>query len=858
VSDDFVVNVDNSTLNLNGDVVRVAPSGITSSQIADGSVASIDIANNTLTTADIATGGVASDEILDNSIAEADIQSPGNNYVLTTDGSGNVSWATQNSFNSAQAGDGLIADGNEIDANVDNSTIEISADQLRVKAEGITANEIATGAVTTDEILDGTIQSVDVANNTLTAADIATGAITTDEILDGTILSVDVANNTLTADDIATGAVTSDEILNGTIQSIDVANNSLTADDLATGAVTTDEILNGTILPIDVSSPGGPNLVLSTNASNVVGWNDPNSLVNTLEDGDSDTYISVDNGSDDDNIRFFNQTAENMTIDATGEVGIGTNTPERDLHVVAATGGQILASRGDANTNTGETLGELMFDSEDDTDPSTTDASAVIRGIAAENHGNSNKGGHLAFLTKNNTALSSAPATERMRITSTGNVGIGTNIPSAKLDVVGTSELTGDLDITGTVDIVGSLTVSSLDANTNSVVMADANGLLYPSNDLPGGDNSYIQNQNSIDQAANFRINGTGEAFVLRTRSGDGEKIQLTSAGAAGSKIRHTTGWAIDYHAGPGAGAVTGSHRFYTTGTGGTYRERLGIESSGRIHIRQDDGGDPAFAGLESPATANGRAQLVLSSSYSDLVIASREGNNNHGSTLTFATYNPGNANDYRKFVINQGNWGNRRGFLDFGYSDAGGRTNPHANINATDNVVTMDGFNKRVGIGTMTPDTRLDVHGTATISRDGTTECCSGGDYTLAITENTAGTGRRASISFHNAGVAEGTIRLAENYNMAGLPYSNRRIHFFDWQSSGLGLELEGNLFYGNNSSRTQTRDDNRIQGSQGALSGFYETSTASAGEGYPSGSGGWWHLIDARHSNPSGRKLF
>jgi hypothetical protein len=101
-----------------------------------------------------------------------------------------------------------------------------------------------------------------------------------------------------------------------------------------------------------------------------------------------------------------------------------------------------------------------------------------------------------------------------------------------------------------------------------------------------------------------------------------------------------------------------------------------------------------------------------LSSSYSDLVIASSFANDSHGSTLTLATYNPADATDYRKWVINQGNWGARKQFLDFGYSDANGRANPHLNINNTDTVLTLDGVNKRVGIGATSPGAKLEVNG--------------------------------------------------------------------------------------------------------------------------------------------------
>ena len=57
-------------------------------------------------------------------------------------------------------------------------------------------------------------------------------------------------------------------------------------------------------------------------------------------------------------------------------------------------------------------------------------------------------------------------------------------------------------------------------------------------------------------------------------------------------------------------------------------------------------GGQNRFNGLIDEGR---RGQLVLSSSYSDLVIASSQANNSHGSTLTFATYNPSDATDYIK-----------------------------------------------------------------------------------------------------------------------------------------------------------------------------------------------------------------
>jgi hypothetical protein len=120
--------------------------------------------------------------------------------------------------------------------------------------------------------------------------------------------------------------------------------------------------------------------------------------------------------------------------------------------------------------------------------------------------------------------------------------------------------------------------------------------------------------------------------------------------------------------------------------------------AGGRVNIERFDDTTSIFTGLLGPNTDGGRGQLVLSSAYSDLVIASSRVNQSHGSTISFVTYDPSNVSDYRKFVINQGNWGARKEFLDFGLSSGTLDANPHLAINGTDTVLTLDGTNKRVG----------------------------------------------------------------------------------------------------------------------------------------------------------------
>jgi hypothetical protein len=145
-------------------------------------------------------------------------------------------------------------------------------------------------------------------------------------------------------------------------------------------------------------------------------------------------------------------------------------------------------------------------------------------------------------------------------------------------------------------------------------------------------------------------------------------------------------------------------------GIGTIYPQSL-LHVTGKVDLHQvgAGGGENRFKGLEEPTTANGRAQLVLSSSYSDLVIASSQANSSYGSTLTFAAYDPGNSADYRKFVIQQRGWGGAQ-FMDFGYTNTA-TTNPHTVV-GNGRLLTLDGGNQRVGIGITNPQATLHVNG--------------------------------------------------------------------------------------------------------------------------------------------------
>lgn len=72
--------------------------------------------------------------------------------------------------------------------NVDNTTVEVSSDILRIKDGGISSTKLATGAVGTNQLSDSAV----------TALKIASDAVTTSKILDSNVTSAKIANGAVT------------------------------------------------------------------------------------------------------------------------------------------------------------------------------------------------------------------------------------------------------------------------------------------------------------------------------------------------------------------------------------------------------------------------------------------------------------------------------------------------------------------------------------------------------------------------------------------------------------------------------------------------------------------------------------
>lgn len=376
---------------------------------------------------------------------------------------------------------------------------------------------------------------------------------------------------------------------------------------------------------------------------------------------------------------------------------------------------------------------------------------------------------------------------------SSGNVGIGLTDPGAKLEVRGAIRFG---DGAGAGGLVAGATYVALRDNGNaerlSVLQANGNvgiGTTAPGTRLAVSGADATVNIETVELVRLLRPGVTnvknGNSAGLRvgafeTGVSGRTRLDVVLAGAPGND----NGWGSVPNVTVMTMLANGNVGVDATNPAG----KLHVDR-GRVDVTTSDvtgGGQNRFNGLPAwnEQAAFRRGQLVLSSSYSDLVIASSHANDNHGSTLTFASYNPADASDYRKWVINQGNWGLRRQFLDFGYADVVGRANPHNNINATDTVLTLDGLNKRVGVGVTGPGGRVDVAGVADTSGQISLQLRSG---------NSASNLNSNQVTFGFGGTAQYRHAIKTRHN--GGQQASNAIDFYVWRQGTDTADTVGSL---------------------------------------------------------------
>ncbi len=161
---------------------------------------------------------------------------------------------------------------------------------------------------------------------------------------------------------------------------------------------------------------GNAGEVMSTNGTGSLSWSSPEALnVSVLQDTDHDTKVEVETTPDDDIIRMKVAGQQKLTILPSGKVGLNVLTPVSDLDI-----------RGDNDETDG---GELQLAT-----PSMSNFIRMFGGRLGDPHPfiAFSDQDHFHFVT---TASDWSTFTRRLTISPSGKVGIGTDQPTALLEV---------------------------------------------------------------------------------------------------------------------------------------------------------------------------------------------------------------------------------------------------------------------------------------------------------------------------------------------------------------------------------------------------------------------------------------
>ena len=260
-------------------------------------------------------------------------------------------------------------------------------------------------------------------------------------------------------------------------------------------------------------------------------------------------------------LTFRTNSLDRLAIDSSGNVGIGTSSPNGKLHVgstITAAGSStttptVITSDSTYGSNvTGSNFKLKLFDST---------ASYLTYGFGVSFNTleiTSGNGGAIAFYRNG------ATPTESMRIDSSGNVGIGTSSPASKLSIVGTSG-TPQLNV-GTASNIWSF--NTYDSATSYLTC--------------GGSNITTTGFGSSSNIPLFFVTNNIEKMRIDTAGKIWQQVNATTTANYFAWGDNTTTYA--QIGGYRDSATTGHLELYTL-NGGTSTEAVRIDSIGNTYI---------------------------------------------------------------------------------------------------------------------------------------------------------------------------------------------------------------------------------------------------------------------------------
>ena len=366
-----------------------------------------------------------------------------------------------------------------------------------------------------------------------------------------------------------------------------------------------------------------------------------------------------------------NANAVAITIDSSENVGIGTSSPSSKLHVSSPSNGAaaIVEAQGAYNARVRILSGNANSSFLEFADPDDSDV------------------GEIVYEHSNNSMRFNTNASERMRITSSGSVGIGTSSPAVRLsgtvltiddtstaglELANSGAQAGEMFSDATNTYISERRAGNLIFRTSGSTEAmriDSSGNVGIGNASPSSYNTgsrtlvigdggtegisihagtgMLHFTNGADTTERVSIKSTVASNTLEFTTGGSEAMRIDSSGNVGIGtstspssndvklvINSSAGGFAQFNINGGAGSAIGSpvastQAFYTT-TGNigsdVYTERMRIDSSGNLLVGTTDKNIRDSSSAEGMVYRNGDS-LDINRSAAPPLIVNRVGN---------------------------------------------------------------------------------------------------------------------------------------------------------------------------------------------------------------------------------------
>ncbi len=324
-----------------------------------------------------------------------------------------------------------------------------------------------------------------------------------------------------------------------------------------------------------------------------------------ISKGDSDLVVSKSNLNE---YNLWNPWDDILKINSSGVESYGdsspywlgknhSNTDQGFAIILQKTRGLFPSSYDIVQSN--DMLGEISFQG---TDGTINKTATFIRSRVDATPSSDSIPTRLTFAT---TSQGDTSASEKMRITNSGYVGIGTMNPLVKLDINGESQIIANSDITPAllIDQLGSGNALSVQNSINpnfQPITIDPLGRLLVGHTVTTGTSPFQVSRSGSQAISSFRYfannNLPGEIYLLKERGPFGGPPIIAQSGDAVFNIHfltndgdrnYNTATIQSYVDGvPSDGSIPGGLIFKTTASGQTFTtERLKIDSNGNLSI---------------------------------------------------------------------------------------------------------------------------------------------------------------------------------------------------------------------------------------------------------------------------------